>query len=355
MDLSTVHVLYDALAGDRLTFLYSGRFHDEHTARLITLGEEFLEHDDVDKSVRGKLAFIMVEAYQNIIRHRATFTDGSGEGAGRSLFVLRSRAAQHEVTAVNPLANADAERLSTALEGLRGLDLKQMKQVFLRGLQSDERTARGGAGLGLIEMARRSGHALQHAFMPLGADHQLFALRVLVGKAGAWQGTNESAFSLHRTVVENDISVLCRGHLAAGEQEVVMRIIERDLDEDRQHSDARMRAFLAISELMENLGVSGEGPLILLSRCAQRKVSVVTGMPLDAQAAERLATAVVEVNALDAQGLQRRYRDILLGRGENTGTLQLGLIDLARRSSSPLRLARHTWRNAPFLSLEVVL
>jgi len=354
MDLSTVHVLYDALAGDRLTFLYSGRFHDEHTARLITLGEEFLELDGSDKSLRGKLAFIMVEAYQNIIRHRAALPEGLEHGAGRSLFVLRSRAAQHEVTAMNPVISSDAHRLNIALEGLRGLDLKQMKQVFLRGLQSDERTERGGAGLGLIEMARRSGHALQHGFAPLGADHQLFALRVLIGKADAWQGTNESAFSLHSKVVADDISVLCRGQLASGEQEVVMRIIERDLDEDRQHSDARMRAFLATTELLENLGVGGEGPLIIVAR-TDGKVVLVTGIPLDTAAAARLTTAVQEVNALDAQGLQRRYRDILLGRVEASGTLHLGLIDLARRSTAPLRLEQHLWRNAPFLSLEVLL
>ena len=351
---AVIPALYDALAGDRLTFLYSGRFHDEHTARLITLGEEFLEHDGTDKSVRGKLAFIMVEAYQNIIRHRAALSEGMEPGSGRSLFVLRSRAAQHEVTAINPVVNADVRQLTTALEALRHLDLKQMKQVFLRGLQSDERTERGGAGLGLIEMARRSGHALQHSFAPLGADHQLFALRVLIGKAAAWQGTNEGAFSLHRTVVVNDISVLCRGHLASGEQEVVMRIIERDLDEDRQHSDARMRAFLATTELLENLGVRGEGPLTMLTR-STGKVALVTGIPLDTEAADRLTNAVREVNALDAQGLQRRYRDILLGRGEIAGTMQLGLIDLARRSTAPLRLEHHTWRNAPFLSLEVLL
>ena len=71
--------------------------------------------------------------------------------------------------------------------------------------------------------------------------------------------------------------------------------------------------------------------------------------------ADAIWPAVREVNALDAQGLQRRYRDILLGRGEPSGSLHLGLIDLARRSTAPLRLHEHTWRNAPFLALEAII
>ncbi len=359
MELSAVRALYDTLAGDRLTFLYSGLFHDDHTARLITLGEEFLEHEGAEKSVRGKLAFIMVEAYQNIIRHRAPISAELEQGAGRSMFLLRSLTNQHEVSAVNPVTTADAASLTAELERLRTLDLQQMKQVFLRGLQSDTRTERGGAGLGLIEMARRSGHALQHAFGPLDEEHRIFALQALIGRAAEWRSDATVILDLHQLVVAEGISVLCRGRMAAGEQEVLLRIIERDLDDDRSGSEARTRAFLATAELLENLGAADEGPMIMLCRSGAAshsgQVALLVGVPLGIEAAKRLTAAVAEVNTLDAQGLQRRYRDILLGRGEAAGTLQLGLIELARRSSAALRLEQFTWRNTPFLVLEAII
>lgn len=359
MELSTVRALYDTLSGDRLTFLYSGLFHDDHTARLITLGEEFLEHEGAEKSIRGKLAFIMVEAYQNIIRHRAPLSPELEQGAGRSMFLLRSMAHQHEVSAVNPVTASDAASLSAELERLRTLDLQQMKQVFLRGLQSDARTERGGAGLGLIEMARRSGHELHHAFGQLDGEHQVFALQALIGRAAEWRSDATAILGLHRSVVNEGISVLCRGRIAAGEQEVLLRIIERDLDDDRSGSEARTRAFLATAELLEKLGAADEGPMIMLCRSGtvprSGKVSLLVGVPLGNDAAKRLAMAVEEVNTLDAQGLQRRYRDILLGRGEAADTLQLGLIELARRSSAALRLEQYTWRSKPFLVLEAII
>lgn len=353
MDQAAVQALYQSFAGDRLTFLYSGKFHDEHTARLITLGEEYLEREGSDKSVKSKLGFIMVEAYQNIVRHR-TAINGGLYGEGRSMFLLRSTAAQHEVTAINAVAEKTVAPLIASLEALRALDLQQMKQVFLRGLQSEERTERGGAGLGLIEMARRSGHPLRYGFAAIDNAFRLFALQVLVGKGGAWRGDVGDAFRMHKIVVENDIAVLGRGRSAAGEQEAILRIIERDMEDERGRSDVRTRAYLAVSELLENLGTAGEGPMILFRHAGDR-TGLTVGTPLSDAAMARLVTAMEQVMVLDPQGLQRRYRDILLGRVGSTDTMQLGLIELARSSSAPLRMTRSDSAFGPFAVLEAMI
>lgn len=353
MDQAAVQALYQSFEGDRLSFLYSGKFHDEHTARLISLGEEYLEREGADKSVRSKLGFIMVEAYQNIVRHR-TAVDAGLSGQGRSMFLLRSTSKQHEVTAINAVTEQAMNALATDLEKLRGLDLQQMKQVFLRGLQSEERTQRGGAGLGLIEMARRSGHPLRHQFRGIDGDLRLFALQVLVGKDEAWRGDVETVFATHKVIVEHEVAVLGRGRFAAGEQEAILRIIERDLADEHGRVDIRTRAFLAISELLENLGTAGDGPMILFHHPRDRATALVMGTPLSTSALMRLTAAMEQVRALDAQGLQRRYRDILLGRAEATDTMQLGLIELARSSSEPLRLTSSQGQQGPFVVIEAV-
>lgn len=353
MDQAAVKALYQAFAGDRLTFLYSGEFHDEHTARLIALGEEYLEREGAEKSVRSKLGFIMVEAYQNIVRHRTTI-NSAAQGAGRSMFMLRSNGAQHEVTAINPLEEGAVGALTANLERLRSLDLQQMKQVFLRGLQSEERTERGGAGLGLIEMARRSGHALRYGFAVIDPAYRLFALQVLVGKGGSWRNEVKDAFDVHQAVVDHGIAVLGRGRSGAGEQEAILRFIERDMDDGRSRSDVRTRAYLAISDLLANLDTAGEGPMILF-RQVDGRTSLVVGTPLNETALARLNDAMGAVMSLDPQGLQRRYRDILLGRVEVTDDMQLGLIELARSTSAPLRLMSSDSAFGPFAVLEAVI
>lgn len=353
MDQAAVLALYEAFPGDRLTFLYSGKFHDEHTARLINLGEEYLEREGADRNMKSKLGFVMVEAYQNIVRHRAPAQEGT-HGAGRSLFLLRSTLDQHEVTAINAVLGSAVAPLTASLERLRALDAQQMKEVFLRGLQSEQRTERGGAGLGLIEMARRSAHPLRYAFAPMDEAHRLFALHVLVGRSNEWRSDTNDAFFVHGAVVEHDIAILGRGRYAAGEQAAILRIIERDMENDLGRSDVRTRAYLAISELLENLGTAGDGPMILF-RYVEGRTSLVVGTPLSEEAMTKLAAAVQGVLALDPQGLQRRYRDILLGRAEAADTMQLGLIELARSSSTPLKMHTLARPEGPFVVIEAVI
>src|SRR5436190_17895600 len=239
MDLATVHTLYDVLAGDRFCFLYIGRFHDEHTASLITLGEESLNEARTARAYRQRLSYVMVEAYQNIVRHRAALPLELERGTGRSLFVLRSHATGDEIIAMDPITEAEVPGLRANLDSIGGLDLRQLKELFLRGLQDGARSQRGGAGLGLIEMARRSGHHLRHALYPINAEHQLFALQIVVGDATEQATPIEVMPKLHDAVAGLDLLLLCKGASSAGVQEAVLRIIEKDLDERPDRADAR--------------------------------------------------------------------------------------------------------------------
>jgi hypothetical protein len=351
MDHAHVLALYESFAGDRLTFLYSGSFHDEHTARLIALQEDHLEQEGASRAVRGKLAFVMVEAYQNIVRHRVK-DERLLKGLGRSVFLLRSSSEAHEVTAINAVKHEDEEKLRAGLERLDGMDLQQLKQVFLRGLQNEERTDRGGAGLGLIEMARRTGNPLRYAFAPIDDDHKLFSLQVLIGAPRDWRSTGADLFDLQRTVSTYGISLICRGRAPAAVQENLLRMIDRDLDDDRARAERAKHAYLLITGAMADMVVAEEGPMVVVA-IAGARITITVAAPLAANELQRVVHTVQTVSGLDAPGLQRRYRDILLGRVETAGGLELSLMDLARRSMGGVRCGEHIWKGSPFVVLEV--
>lgn len=354
MDAANALALYESFAGDRLTFLYSGSFHDEHTARLIALGEEALEQEGAAKGLRGKLAFIMVEAYQNIVRHRVPLPAPVQSTVGRSLFLLRGSESNHEVTAMNPVNTEDAVRLQAGIDRLEQLDVQQMKQVFLRGLQSDQRTDRGGAGLGLIEMARRSGNPLRHAFAPIDGTHQLFILQVLLGRANGWRSDPDSVLRLRAMVAQLGITLLFRGPLPAALQENLMRMIERDLHDDPISAERCKHAFLLMMGAVADLNVRPEGPMVCVASRPGGS-SLTVALPLAPEEATRVEQAVRSVNMLEGPALQRRYRDILLGRGETAGGLELGLMDLLRRSAGRIRFEDPARGDAPFVVLQVDL
>ncbi|MFT3884385.1 MAG: SiaB family protein kinase [Flavobacteriales bacterium] len=349
MDLRFALPLYKALRGDRFAFGYSGNFHDDHTARLITLGESVMT--DGGGSARSRLAFVMVEAYQNIIRHRAELPAELAVGAGRSLFLLRCQNAGQQVVAVNAVEKSTVPRLREVLKRLEGVGKDRLKEMFLARLQEGDSGSSRGAGLGLIEMARRSGERLAHAWHDLGGDHELFALMVRLGESPEHSKVLASSAVLHGLVVQEDICVLQVGRRTAAIEEAMLRLIEKDADGANEAS-ACGRGYLAALELISGYaGKHATGVFLLCGGDARR--SIIMGAPVDKATAERFERELATAAAWDRLQLERHYRDHLLARA--AGTVPFGLIELIRLSMEPPDHRVEPLEEGAFISLRAML
>ncbi|MBK8498430.1 MAG: hypothetical protein IPL52_06320 [Flavobacteriales bacterium] len=334
MDLASVHSLYDVLAADRFDLVYSGRFHDEHTADLIAIGEDASAQSGYERAHRQRLSFVMVEAYQNIVRHRARLSETMERGAGRSLFVMRARDGGDEVVAMDPVADHETRTLDEVLARIGGSDLQQLKQLFLDRLRDGSRTVRGGAGLGLIEMARRSGNGMRHELLPLDAGHRLFVLQVVVGGPTSKATPKDELMRLHTLVASNDLLLLCRSGGSPSAAEAVLRMLEKD--EGDGSSGGVKRAFLAATDWLRQPGLS-ERSFVAVGRDRDAH-SLVAGGCVPRTDVERWSSEVAWINSLSPADRERHYRNSMLGRtsGRDFNT---GLLDLARQSAEPLRMA----------------
>lgn len=181
MDIRFAHSFIEALRGDRCIFGYSGYFPDEHSPRLIELGEAVLSGASGTLPVKGRLGYVMVEAYQNIVRHRARPLSLTTWDEGRSMFLLRCHDDGQQVFACNLVTRSQAEKLDTDLADLQGRDNAELKELYLEGIQRTTKPGTRGAGLGLIEMVRRAGGGATWAFRAVDDKHDLFAISLELG------------------------------------------------------------------------------------------------------------------------------------------------------------------------------
>lgn len=323
MDIATAHTLYEVLKGRDLTFLYSDVFADDHTAAIMGVGQEALDVG-TERTLRSRLSFVLVEAYQNIIRHRA-------DNGGRSVLMLQRAGGGCVVSSFNPVTPAEGEALQQRLEGIRGLDLAQLKALFLQRLQSNSTSERGGAGLGLIEMARRSGRTPQYQLWPGRNDHLLFALHVRLGEE-APEVDNASAQDLYNIVDRCNIRILVHGEGGAGLDQALLDLSASVAPTGRV--ERAQRIHLAVLELMRTH--QAEDPLIVWSSRAEGHV-LSLGMFHSLDRSAVLAGQVTQLQGMNDAGLKRLYRDRLLGRGD-ADAIDLGLLDLARHARSTVVL-----------------
>jgi len=337
MDPGTAHSLFQALRGDRSTFVYSGEFRDEHTARLIALGEASMDGANARSSARGRLAFVMVEAYQNIIRHKAPLPPQLEQAQGRSLFILRCSGHGQHVVAMNAVVKSEIPALRATLDSLKGLSAEELKGMFLAGLQKPENTARRGAGLGLIEMTRRSGSDLGYMHRGLGADRELLILAVRMGDGQPYDEILSMGAVLHGVVVQHRVLLFHTGVPTAGIEESLLRILEEDTGSGSARGALRGRAFLAGSGLLH--AAAAHGRWICAVSVVDGHDSLLMGRSLTKAKAEELKNGIDEVNGLDRLEKERRYRNALLKRGEETMTADV--YELARLSLEPIEVSTY--------------
>lgn len=121
-----------------------------------------------------------IELSQNI-RHYAVARGVTGPDAEATIIVSRDGDGHYLVNAGNVVYPADGRALVERVETLARMDKSELKAAFKAQMrQPRDPNAKTGAGLGLIDLARRASRPLSCDLKPLDADRAFFSLRVVI-------------------------------------------------------------------------------------------------------------------------------------------------------------------------------
>jgi Family of unknown function (DUF6272) len=124
--------------------------------------------------MRKRLINVLVEGLENMHRH----TPEAERASGFALLVDHSDG--YRLLLGNALPAVSAALLVHRVEMLNEMEEVDLKEHFLKLLANDGRTERGGAGLGLITMARKSARPMRIHSIPKDERIAYFALELAV-------------------------------------------------------------------------------------------------------------------------------------------------------------------------------
>ena len=64
------------------------------------------------------------------------------------------------------------------LEDINAMGKEELKEFYKNVLNNGQMSEKGGGGLGMIDIARKSGQKLDYGFMPFDDNHSFFSLNV---------------------------------------------------------------------------------------------------------------------------------------------------------------------------------
>ena len=160
-----------------LILAYDGVLNTETISKLESSIEEKIAENNLPKMVVKKVFFICVEALQNMFIHGHK----DDNGAQHNFFILYITNKAVKIKTANLITKTVIEKLSGDITKINSFnDPADLKAYYLEHLENNELSDKGGAGLGFITIAMKSGNKLSVQFNEINEKRSLFLLEVTI-------------------------------------------------------------------------------------------------------------------------------------------------------------------------------
>jgi hypothetical protein len=169
MDIPTAVEIRNVMQASGVIMAYNGAVSDELMVTLADILKSRME--GLDDAKRSRTVFsVFMEGMQNLIWHGRTTQDASG------MVCISQHEGEITIVCGNRISRSDSENLRGVLEQLQTADKDTIRQLYREGMSRSNEHEGPGAGLGLLEIARRASHPISFAFTDIDATQVDFFL-----------------------------------------------------------------------------------------------------------------------------------------------------------------------------------
>ena len=165
----------DIMHTHNFMFSYRGRFTQSITKSILSVTEKRLEIEKTELSTKKKVFNIMVECLQNICRHVE-----KSENSSKAIFMIGKKEDEFIIYSGNVISNERIAGLQNKLTAINSMDSEELKRLFSSIISGSDLSESGGAGLDLIDIAKKSGNKLEYNFEKMNDTHSFFSLKTSI-------------------------------------------------------------------------------------------------------------------------------------------------------------------------------
>ena len=339
----TTYSFYERFVDDNFCLLYDGNIVDEVTDKIIGISEINFEHQEDYSQSKKKVSFLLAECFQNIIRHSDKSNNGNIQNSDFGFFLTRNLHGIYFITSGNLIRKENVSALKQQLNQINSLDPENLKALYLEVLANKGFSQKGGAGLGLIEIARKSGQKIEFVFDDFDDEFSVFYSQVMIKppKQFAEHAGYHivEAMQFHRTMVAQNIIMMQKGDFSNSSIFPVMEIFQKNLPELFHQTHPRREVYHVLVEMLQNIvrnGIEKDGRKegIFLIRRNEHVFTISTGSFVNETQKNSLDRQIVSLNRLSKKEIKDKYLQSLNNDNQND---QLELIDIARRAAENLQ------------------
>lgn len=175
--LDFAYQLYKTMKTNQISLVYEGEVTQEITKTFTALTEKNLAKSAESNSVQRKVFNVMVECLQNISKHADTISEEGDDSKERRGIVIISKTDDgYNIITGNVVKTSKVGDLQASLELINSLDKEGLSNLYKQQIVEGRISEKGGAGLGLIDIAKKSGEKLGYQFKEINSSVSFFIL-----------------------------------------------------------------------------------------------------------------------------------------------------------------------------------
>jgi hypothetical protein len=145
--------------------------------KILYKYNQAIEETEVNKVFKKKLFSIVVECLENIQKH-AYYIGEFKLGPHSYSFNISANQVEYTITAMNIVSNSSISSLKRKLTLISQLNPSHLKELYKRTLKKTPISDKGGADLGLIDIAIKSNNKVSFSFSPINKELSLYKIQI---------------------------------------------------------------------------------------------------------------------------------------------------------------------------------
>jgi len=343
---------------EQFLFACRGSFNSSITDNILFLTEGNLLELDSPK-VAKKVYYLMIEGLQNITRHQ--YHDDSGSPFDGALFIINRKEQAYSITYGNWVSAAVKDDLEKNLAAIVSKDVVELKEYYMEILNNSGFSSKGGAGLGLVDMARKSSGKLSFEFAPVnGGFFYYLNLNIAIDKEEYDEEVASDyihdAMTLHHEMLECDAQIIFKGLL----HESNVNHLSNQIDSTLNESPETRGMSSVMTELLRNVAKHAYSKLnhlgkpgVFMLQKINESYAMYSGNFISSGKQELIETSLKSINGLSTSQLNEI---IDKKHAEDTSKKGTGLVRLRKISGHEIGYEiKEFGNNPPYFILKIEL
>lgn len=172
--LKFLYDLYNGMKEYEITMAYEGDINHQLIKTFSSVTEDKLSREAESEIVQKKVYHVMIECLQNITKHASIPAISASGNIHKGLLMISVNKSEYHVITGNLINNSRVNPLRKFIEKINSLEKDELNELYKKQLKEGRISKKGGAGLGFIDIKRKTGGKLEYQFLPLSDNTSFF-------------------------------------------------------------------------------------------------------------------------------------------------------------------------------------